>query len=77
MFFARLLPVIRHLISIPAGIIRMGVVKFSVLTTTGAAIWCAVLAWLGARVAGKLTNDELNALKTGTGVRLTGPGRAD
>ncbi len=53
-FFARLLPVIRHLISIPAGIIRMGFLKFSVLTTVGAAIWCAVLAWLGARVGDKL-----------------------
>ena len=38
-FFARLLPVIRHLISIPAGIIRMGFLKFSILTTVGAAIW--------------------------------------
>lgn len=53
-FFARLLPVIRHLISIPAGIIRMGFLKFSILTTVGAAIWCAVLAWLGARVGDKL-----------------------
>lgn len=53
-FFARLLPVIRHLISIPAGIIRMGFVKFSILTTVGAAIWCAVLAWLGGRVGDKL-----------------------
>jgi membrane protein DedA with SNARE-associated domain len=53
-FFARLLPVLRHLISIPAGIIRMGFLKFSVLTTVGAAIWCAVLAWLGARVGDKL-----------------------
>jgi membrane protein DedA with SNARE-associated domain len=53
-FFARLLPVIRHLISIPAGIIRMGFLKFSILTTVGAAIWCWVLAWLGARVGDKL-----------------------
>lgn len=53
-FFARLLPVIRHLISIPAGIIRMGFLKFSILTTVGAAIWCAVLAWLGGRVGEKL-----------------------
>ena len=53
-FFARLLPVIRHLISIPAGIIRMGFLKFSVLTTVGAAIWCAVLAWMGGRVGDKL-----------------------
>lgn len=53
-FFARLLPVIRHLISIPAGIIRMGFVKFSALTIIGAAIWCSVLAWLGGRVGDKL-----------------------
>ncbi len=53
-FFARLLPVIRHLISIPAGIIRMGFLKFSILTTIGAAIWCAVLAWLGGKVGAKL-----------------------
>ncbi len=49
-FFARLLPVIRHLISIPAGIIRMSFLKFSVLTTIGAGIWCSVLTWLGQKV---------------------------
>ena len=53
-FFARLLPVIRHLISIPAGIIRMGFLKFSALTIVGAAIWCSVLAWLGGKVGDKL-----------------------
>jgi membrane protein DedA with SNARE-associated domain len=49
-FFARLLPVIRHLISIPAGIIRMGFAKFSLVTILGAAVWCSVLAWLGGNV---------------------------
>ena len=58
-FFARLLPVIRHLISIPAGIIRMGFVKFSILTLVGSAVWCAVLAWLGGRVGAKMTPAEL------------------
>ena len=53
-FFARLLPVIRHLISIPAGIIRMGFLKFSVLTTIGAALWCSVLTWLGGKVGAHL-----------------------
>jgi membrane protein DedA with SNARE-associated domain len=53
-FFARLLPVLRHLISIPAGIIGMGFGKFSALTTVGAAIWCTVLAWLGGRVGDKM-----------------------
>ncbi len=46
-FFARLLPVVRHLISIPAGIIRMNFTVFSVMTIIGSAIWCAVLAYFG------------------------------
>jgi membrane protein DedA with SNARE-associated domain len=46
-FFARLLPVVRHLISIPAGIVRMNFLAFSVVTITGSAIWCTVLAYLG------------------------------
>jgi membrane protein DedA with SNARE-associated domain len=49
-FFARLLPVIRHLISIPAGIARMSFGLFSLVTTLGALVWCAVLAWFGARI---------------------------
>ena len=48
-FFARLLPVIRHLISIPAGILRMNFALFSAMTILGAAIWCSVLAYLGAK----------------------------
>ena len=46
-FFARLLPVIRHLISIPAGIVRMNFWMFSIVTIVGSALWCAVLAYLG------------------------------
>ena len=49
-FFARLLPVIRHLISIPAGIIRMDFVTFSVMTLAGSALWCSVLTWFGQKV---------------------------
>ncbi len=48
-FFARLLPVIRHLISIPAGIVRMNFFIFSLVTIIGSALWCAVLAYLGER----------------------------
>ncbi len=48
-FFARLLPVIRHLISIPAGIVRMNFALFSAVTITGSAIWCYILAHLGRR----------------------------
>jgi membrane protein DedA with SNARE-associated domain len=46
-FFARLLPVIRHLISIPAGIVRMNFGTFSAITIVGSAIWCYILALLG------------------------------
>ena len=46
-FFARLLPVIRHLISIPAGIVRMNFAVFSTMTVIGAAIWCSILTYLG------------------------------
>lgn len=49
-FFARLLPVIRHLISFPAGLIRMNFAKFSFMTIVGSAIWCSVLAWFGQTV---------------------------
>ena len=51
-FFARLLPVVRHLISIPAGILRMKFVPFSIVTTVGAGIWCYILAWWGMKVLG-------------------------
>ncbi|MHB0939476.1 MAG: DedA family protein [Armatimonadota bacterium] len=46
-FFARLLPVVRHLISIPAGIIGMRFRNFSIMTLVGSFIWCTVLTVLG------------------------------
>ena len=48
-FFARLLPVVRHLISIPAGIVRMDFKVFSIVTIVGSGTWCWILAWLGAK----------------------------
>jgi len=51
-FFARLLPVIRHLISIPAGVIRMNFGTFSAMTIAGSAIWCTILAFYGKQVLG-------------------------
>jgi membrane protein DedA with SNARE-associated domain len=51
-FISRLLPVIRHLIGIPAGVVRMDFRYYSIATLLGSAIWCAVLAWLGV-VAGQ------------------------
>ncbi len=46
-FVCRLLPVIRHLISIPAGLARMDVWKFSLWTTAGAGLWVLILTMTG------------------------------
>jgi membrane protein DedA with SNARE-associated domain len=46
-FLSRLLPVIRHLIGIPAGIVRMHYGWYSAATLVGSALWCTVLAWVG------------------------------
>jgi membrane protein DedA with SNARE-associated domain len=46
-FISRILPVIRHLIGIPAGIVRLNYWKFSLATAAGSALWCSVLVWIG------------------------------
>ncbi len=46
-FFSRLLPVIRHLIGIPTGILRMDFRWYALATLLGSLLWCSVLAWLG------------------------------
>ena len=61
-FVCRLLPAIRQLISIPAGIARMPLRSFTLFTALGAGLWTAVLAgtgfWLG-RTAGDISYAEL------------------
>jgi len=49
-FFARLLPVVRHLVSLPAGAARMPFGRFSAMTLAGSFVWSTVLAWFGAKV---------------------------
>jgi membrane protein DedA with SNARE-associated domain len=49
-FFSRLLPVIRHLIGIPTGILRMDFRWYALATLVGSLLWCTVLAWLGMTV---------------------------
>ncbi len=46
-FFARLLPVVRTFISLPAGVARMPLGRFSVLTVLGSLPWCIMLVAVG------------------------------
>jgi membrane protein DedA with SNARE-associated domain len=48
-FLSRLLPVVRHLIGIPMGIVKMHFGWYSLFTLLGSAIWCAVLCWVGVK----------------------------
>jgi membrane protein DedA with SNARE-associated domain len=48
--FARLLPVVRHLIGIPAGLLRMDFRWYSLATVAGSLVWCGVLTGLGVEV---------------------------
>ena len=49
-FISRLLPVVRHLIGIPAGIVRMDYKLFSLFTLLGSGIWCGVLCYVGVKM---------------------------
>jgi membrane protein DedA with SNARE-associated domain len=51
-FFARLVPVVRHLIGIPAGLVRMPFGVYSAMTIVGSGLWCLILAWFGGNLLG-------------------------
>jgi len=61
-FVCRMLPAIRQLISIPAGLAKMDFKRFSLFTALGAGIWVTILALLGwyfAHMAGDMTYLEM------------------
>lgn len=60
-FIGRLLPAIRQLISIPAGLARMHFGKFLLYTTLGAGVWNVVLAALGYWLSTFVAEPELRA----------------
>jgi membrane protein DedA with SNARE-associated domain len=63
-FISRLLPVVRHLIGIPAGIVRLDYKVFSLFTLLGSALWCAVLCYVGIKMGQdeKLLRGELHRI---------------
>lgn len=63
-FIGRLIPAIRQLISIPAGLARMHFGKFIIFTALGAAIWNSVLAGLGYYLETIIPEEQLNETVT-------------
>lgn len=58
-FFGRLIPAVRQLISIPAGLARMPIGKFCLFTCLGAAVWNLALALLGAWLGNTVSQKDL------------------
>lgn len=58
-FLGRLIPAVRQLISIPAGLARMKFTTFALFTTLGAGVWNLILALLGYMLSLSVPQDEL------------------
>lgn len=56
-FIARLLPVVRTFIALPAGVARMPRLRFHLYTFAGSWPWCFVLAWIGMKLGERWQTD--------------------
>lgn len=60
-FIGRLIPAVRQLISIPAGLARMHIGRFAIFTSLGALVWNIILAALGVWLGKLVPREELFA----------------
>jgi len=75
-FISRVLPVVRHLIGIPAGVVRMNYKLFSLFTLLGSGVWCAVLCYVGIKMGQdeQLMKGELHRVSLWLGGAMLGLG---
>ena len=57
-FFGRLVPLIRSLVSIPAGLAKMNLLRFSTLTVAGSGIWNALWIYIGIQLGDRWRDAE-------------------
>lgn len=64
-FVGRLLPAVRQYISLPAGLAKMNLLKFSIFTSLGAGIWVCILTWIGYSLAHLIQSPQVTHLLEG------------
>ncbi|MAT35592.1 MAG: alkaline phosphatase, partial [Ponticaulis sp.] len=71
-FFGRLIPAVRTLISVPAGIAGMSMTKFLIYSTLGSLIWTALLALAGYLLESQYekVSEYMNPISTGVVVLM-------